>query len=95
MRVTIIQDVDAAPDHNHTRKYKKGEQFVLDSPLMPRGLATILVENKCALIEDRPLDAEWKEVVDIGIDEKGKPWQKTRHQLMHDALFAHDRVLDW
>jgi len=110
MRVTIIRDCAAAPDHVRTRQYKAGEQFEVGHPLMPKGLADLLVkggafENKqvkdavgalihvakievpAATMEDKPLDAEWAEIIK-GMDEKGKPYQKTKHDLMLEELFG-------
>ena len=45
MRVTIIRAVSAAPDHIRTRVYQAGEQHLVDSPLMPKGLADLLVDG--------------------------------------------------
>ena len=44
-RITILRDVSAAPDHNHTRLYKKGEVPEVGSPLMPEGLANALTSQ--------------------------------------------------
>ena len=45
MRITIIRECSASPDHLHTRKYQVGEQFEVGHPLMPQGLADQLVKG--------------------------------------------------
>jgi hypothetical protein len=115
-KVTFLLDVSCSPDHCHTRLYKKGEEHVIGSLLMPQGLADALttqfvptklaglISSKeaetlpavpCVQVDDKPLSAKWKEIVESGVDERGKSYKKTEHELMHDALFAHDRVPDW
>jgi hypothetical protein len=42
MRITILHDVSAAPDHVHVRLYKAGEEFEIGHSLMPQGLADAL-----------------------------------------------------
>jgi hypothetical protein len=49
MRIKMLHTIQAAPDHNHTREYAKGEVYEIDTPnekgevFMPSWLADVLV----------------------------------------------------
>lgn len=51
MKITILHDVQAAPDHNHTRLYQVGEDYEIDAVneacevLMPQWLADALTSG--------------------------------------------------
>jgi hypothetical protein len=103
MRVTILHDVSASPDHIHTRLYKKGEQFEVDSPLMPSGLADILVKGGAFISKpihnsgEALMSIPKQEVPAAKIDNKplDPEWLEKQKQ-MHEDLFGKNAVvLSW
>lgn len=103
MRIMILHDVTASPDHNHTRLYKTGEQHEVDSSLMPQWLADVLVAGGAYVPVKGFVPTPGEGVQSIPKEEvpaakyEDKPVDRAwteRHAQMHYELFRHDQPVD-